>query len=108
MMMLGRPEILVIAAVGLLRFWLLPKFGVALTKQLIFGSRAGSGRLRRFSEDAQAGTTGFHSRMAWRTSPRLIRWGLPSGSRYSVAGAWPRQWKMVADRSSGRTRPSTG
>ena len=47
-------------------------------------------------------------RIARITSPRLIGWGRPSGSRYSVSGARPRQWKIVAERSSGRTFPSRG
>lgn len=49
-----------------------------------------------------------HQRMSRITSPRLSGNGRPSVSRNSVCGEWPRQWKMVAARSSGPTFPSRG
>src|SRR5437016_13820835 len=35
--------------------------------------------------------------MARRTSLRLTGWGRPSGSWYSACGAYPMQWKIVAE-----------
>ena len=75
-------------------------------RTLLSSLLSGGGRVPARPGNQSVG--GPQARMPRITSPRLIGNGRSSGSRYSVPGSKPRQWKIVANKSSGRTIPSLG